>query len=326
MQITQPDYYERFACIAGDCPDTCCAAWQVVLDEARSELYRKTDGALGEKMREGMCRIDGETCFRLKNGRCWMLREDGLCDIQKALGEDALSQTCGFYPRFVTELGLLREQGLSISCPEVARIVLTKDEPTRLLTYTTDEPLRYFHDVDPEDILFARQTRDAAIRLVQQRELPLAKRLLDSLGLISEEEPAAPEGFREAMYELFLSLTPLRAEWTDCLQRAKAAPAPKALDESVAWEQLFCYYSFKYALRAAMDGAFEEKLCLAVVNILLLQDMYAQGEYNLISLVQRHAKETEHNEENMQTLCNAMAEHPVFSAHALRGVLKSYIF
>ncbi len=324
MQITQPDYYEQFACIAGDCPDTCCAAWQVVLDEEHAALYRKTGGALGEKMREGMCQIDGETCFKLKNGRCWMLRDDGLCDIQKELGEAALSQTCGFYPRFVTELGLMRERGLSISCPEVARIILTSTEPTRFSTHTTDEPLRYFHDVDPEDILYAKQTRDRAIALIQQREKPLAKRLFDILDLIAEENPSAPEGFREEMYDLFLSLSPLRAQWTACLQRAKAAPALKCLDESIAWEQLFCYYIYKYALRAAMDGDFEEKLCLSVVNVLLLQDIYATGEHDIVSLVQLHAKETEHSEENMQLLCDAMAERPAFCAQSLQGFLRSF--
>lgn len=322
MQITQPDYYNQFACIAGECPDTCCAAWQVVLDDEHAALYRKTDGTLGEKMREGMCQIDGETCFKLKNGRCWMLREDGLCDIQKELGEAALSQTCDFYPRFVTELGLMREQGLSISCPEVARIVLTKKAPTRFPTHTTDEPLRYFHDVDPEDILFAKQTRDAAIVLMQNREMPLAKRLSEILGLISEEKASAPENFREAMYSLFLSLSPLRSEWTERLQRAKAAPALQRLDEDIAWEQLFCYYIYKYALRAAMDGDFEEKLCLAVVNILFLQELYAQGEDDLVRLAQLHARETEHNEENMQWLSEAMAEQPQFQAHCLKGILR----
>ena len=324
MQITQPDYYEQFSCIAGDCPDTCCAAWQVVLDEEHAALYRRTQGALGEKMCEGMCQIDGETCFKLKNGRCWMLRDDGLCDIQKELGEAALSQTCGFYPRFVTELGLMRERGLSISCPEVARIILTRTEPTRLLTHSTDEPLRYFHDVDPEDILFAKQTRDAAIARIQERKIPLAKRLFDILGLISEEEPCVFNGFREEMYDVFLSLSPLRAQWTELLQRAKSAPAPTRLDESLAWEQLFCYYIYKYALRAAMDGDFEEKLCLSIVNILLLQDIYSQGEHDLVSLVQLHAKETEHSEENLQLLCEAMAERPAFCAQSLQGFLRSF--
>ena len=33
MEITRPDYYKEFSCIAGACPDTCCAGWQIVIDD-----------------------------------------------------------------------------------------------------------------------------------------------------------------------------------------------------------------------------------------------------------------------------------------------------
>lgn len=33
MQFTFPNYYKEFSCIAGACPDTCCAGWQIVIDD-----------------------------------------------------------------------------------------------------------------------------------------------------------------------------------------------------------------------------------------------------------------------------------------------------
>ena len=33
MKITVPDYYKDFKCIAGACEDTCCAGWQVDVDD-----------------------------------------------------------------------------------------------------------------------------------------------------------------------------------------------------------------------------------------------------------------------------------------------------
>lgn len=33
MKITVPHYYSRFQCVAGQCPDTCCAGWQIMIDE-----------------------------------------------------------------------------------------------------------------------------------------------------------------------------------------------------------------------------------------------------------------------------------------------------
>ena len=33
MLYTLPDDYKQFSCIAGNCEDTCCAGWQIVIDE-----------------------------------------------------------------------------------------------------------------------------------------------------------------------------------------------------------------------------------------------------------------------------------------------------
>ena len=38
MLYTIPDYYHEFSCIAGACPDTCCAGWQIVIDSASMNL------------------------------------------------------------------------------------------------------------------------------------------------------------------------------------------------------------------------------------------------------------------------------------------------
>ena len=34
-----PVYYKEFVCAAGDCPDTCCAGWDVVVDEETAARY-----------------------------------------------------------------------------------------------------------------------------------------------------------------------------------------------------------------------------------------------------------------------------------------------
>ena len=41
MLCTIPDYYKEFSCIAGDCEDTCCAGWQIVIDEKSKRRYAK---------------------------------------------------------------------------------------------------------------------------------------------------------------------------------------------------------------------------------------------------------------------------------------------
>lgn len=176
MKIYVPDYYSAFHCLAGQCPDTCCAAWAVVLDDAAYETYKALDGPLGDRIRAAICEREGEKCFVQKDGRCALLEEDGLCAIQKHLGERALCRVCHFYPRFSTEIGVRRELGLCLSCPEAARLILTNPEPARFLEYEADAGELIPHDVDAElyfQLLAARQTM---LQILQNRMRPIAER------------------------------------------------------------------------------------------------------------------------------------------------------
>ena len=43
MLITKSDNFDRFRCIAGKCPDSCCAGgWQIIIDEDSLEIYDET--------------------------------------------------------------------------------------------------------------------------------------------------------------------------------------------------------------------------------------------------------------------------------------------
>ena len=328
MHITQPDYYSDFSCIAGDCPDTCCVGWQVIIDPKHLEYYSSLDGELGETIRKGITVSDGEASFSLCNGRCAMLREDKLCKIQYALGEEALSKVCGFYPRFVTELGLTREQGLSVSCPEVARLLLTRTDPITYITTQTDEPLRYFHDIEPEVMLSVRQRKQKALELIRDRSKSLDTRLLSILDISRDGEcpiPVARKGEMEAfyshLYRLYSSLEQLRPEWGELLNRCKDAKPILNPSDDICWEQLMSYYLFKYSLRSAMDDDFEIKLRRSVLNILLLRDIRRKENIDIIYLVQLFAKETEHNEDNLDAIDKALEALPCFSANSLQSIL-----
>ena len=123
MRYLKPHFYDQFTCTAGDCPDTCCAGWQIVIDEDSLERYGKEQGEFGKRLRNS---IDWEEeCFYQKNRRCAFLNDENLCDLYKALGPDALCDTCRLYPRHTEEYEGLRELSLSLSCPEAARIILS---------------------------------------------------------------------------------------------------------------------------------------------------------------------------------------------------------
>lgn len=188
MKIRIPNYYNKFHCAAAACPDPCCSCWQVVTDEASQEFYKTVEGPIGEKLRSVMyVDQDGDTCFRLVDGKCPFFLDNKLCEIQKTLGEDALCYTCDMYPRFDEVYGTLEEMGLSLSCPESARLILCSEEKVEFLLYENDEDGDEFsEDFDGELMVYLLRVREMAIDLLQDRSFPIEKRIAMFLQFIDE--------------------------------------------------------------------------------------------------------------------------------------------
>ena len=127
MKQVSLDYTEDFSCLAGSCPDTCCKDWEIILDEDAISRYQKMPGVLGEQVRAAMLTENGETRFREQDGKCVLLRKDGLCPLQAAYGAEMLCRTCFTHPRFTEEYGQTAELTLSVSCPEAARLLLGEE-------------------------------------------------------------------------------------------------------------------------------------------------------------------------------------------------------
>lgn len=176
MQYTIPHYYKKFSCIAGACPDTCCAGWQIQIEEASLKKYRKMKGPLRPRL---LNEIDWkEKCFRRYHGRYAFLNDDNLCDLYLEGGKSrAFCRTCRMYPRHVEEFEGLREISLSLSCPEVARMILDLEEPVRFLHGENPQKQETYPDFDY--LLFTKLTDARALmfRILQNREQPLALRL-----------------------------------------------------------------------------------------------------------------------------------------------------
>ncbi|MBQ8038633.1 MAG: flagellin lysine-N-methylase, partial [Lachnospiraceae bacterium] len=181
MLYTIPDYYKEFQCIADKCPDTCCAGWQIVIDEQSLERYKKTRGKF---FRRVLSSIDWrKSVFRQdKEKRCAFLNENNLCDLYSACGEKSLCRTCRQYPRHTEEFEGVREITLSISCPEVARILMNRRTPVKFISYEKDGEEEY-EDFDPFLFSILEDSRTEMIRILQDRELPIRTRVLLVLGI-----------------------------------------------------------------------------------------------------------------------------------------------
>lgn len=179
MLYTFPDYYKEFSCIADKCEDTCCAGWEIVIDKKSLNKYkmalRTADKSMRRRLLTSVKWVQG-TFRQGKDKRCAFLNDHNLCDLYSGLGEKSLCKTCRLYPRHIEEFEDVREVTLSISCPEVARILMNKKDPVHFLEYEKPEEEEY-EEYDPFLYFVLADTRDVLIEIAQNREVSMDVRV-----------------------------------------------------------------------------------------------------------------------------------------------------
>ena len=176
MLYVRPNYYKEFECIADRCEATCCAGWQIVVDEESLARYEAETGEYGKVLRK---RIDwDEGVFKQDcRKRCAFLKENNLCEMYEQLGEESLCITCASYPRHTEEFENVREITLAISCPEVARIILEQKEPVSFVEEDIEEAEEEIEDFDPFFFSYLEDARTTILAILQNRDLPVAVRV-----------------------------------------------------------------------------------------------------------------------------------------------------
>lgn len=199
MLYIYPDYYKDFHCLAGDCPDTCCAGWQIMIDPKSLAKYKNTKGGFGNRLRNSIEWKEGS--FLQYDGRCAFLNEDNLCDLYLEGGSDYFCKTCKNYPRHIEEFEGIRELSLSLSCPEAARIILSRQKPVHFLEKENSRTECY----EDFDYLFFTQlsdTRKVLLTLLTNRSLPIHVRLAMMLSLCHDVQVRKKHGTLYTLDEL----------------------------------------------------------------------------------------------------------------------------
>ena len=189
IKLAAPEYLKQFSCMAGDCPDTCCAGWDIVFDEAACARYAADEHMRHELdshvFRNTAAAADGSVPFarvRLTpEGCCPYLREDRLCAIQWMSEEENLSETCRTHPRVIhLWKEKYAEEALHISCPQAARLILESSVPMRFFERNVpDEELKGLR-LEAKGTELAPQShklRNFVIFLLQQQEYALEDRI-----------------------------------------------------------------------------------------------------------------------------------------------------
>ncbi len=341
MVERRPDYYTKFHCLGGACPDTCCRDWSVVPDEDALSDYAAAPSPLGERIARNLVTDeDGDVCFRLdERGMCALLTPDGLCVLQRDWGEEHLCAHCAAYPRFLEEYGCLTESSLAISCPEAARLLL--ETPRFALVETNDgkaDPP--FQGVDPDLLAGLEQSRAQVLALLDSGEGTIWDRLNTMLGRAKTLEasifagdflrdcpfppPPVPDLFRTSavwLLELLSELDPLRPSWPELLKEragqlaALSPPGYAALrakyeQTNPSWERqltnLACYFVFRHWHKAVNDDVLYGRAAFvcAACAVLYHLALFQPGEE--AALWSRFSREVEHDEDNLSELIWAL--------------------
>ena len=333
MKISRLSCFQDFRCLAGACPDTCCAGWEIDLDEDTLARYQALPGPLGDRVRSKINTQDGYTFFALEEGRCPFLNGDGLCELILEFGEEALSVTCREHPRFIEEYGELQEVCLSISCPEAARLLL--EEPLSLVTEENDAPWEEDWDLDEELLRFLLSLRQGMFQMLAANR-PLSQRaalLLDyaqSLQAVPWADMIPTVVFRREPENEYdnCPAPPLRLDLGGFLETMKGMeftaprlpellavctpePADTLLDNSPVYGgKLLAYFLYRYVLRAVWDGDLLGKVRFAVHSTAAILALAAgplkQEAHPIRAAAILYSREAEHSDENLRLLGAAL--------------------
>lgn len=349
MLIRKPDYYDRFQCAMGACHDTCCAAWDIVIDEEHAAFYHELSGELGERIRSSMREDeDGNLCFSVDGGHCPLLTASGLCSIQLELGEERVCDTCRSHPRFIEEYGSFREMVLAASCPAAIKLILSADAAFE--TEMSEEAEFTCEDVDEKLLRALLPCRERAFELLNRSEWTWAQRLrvlllfgselqlalcadgADALRDLAEwweevdikrmEMPAsdadAVRATRRRCVKLLDELEVLDESWAKDIAAVEVREDTCPVSEDL--ERRWAYYLlWRWFLRADFDGDIYGKLALPVLSILTLREL-SRGE-DWQEWARRWAKEVEHSAENLNALYDAVCTEPELAPDRLIGAL-----
>ena len=330
MKLVKPSYFDSFRCIAGQCSDSCCKEWDVLVDPDKAAFYRALPGALGDRLRQVLKDEDGETYMTIVNRRCPMWRTDGLCRIQAELGESALCKTCREFPRLTHDYGDFIEYGLELSCPEAARIILDTPSPS----FLTDEiPGGEEPEYDCDDMEILLRTRDAARKILENDAYTVQQRLVllllyayhaqtelngaefspeqDADALLEHAKKYARSGDIGEILDFFKGLEILTPEWGDRLN----APSPAPWDDG--YRTLARYFVDRYWLQAISDFDLVCRVKLALISCITIRLL---GR-DLTQTAQLYSKEIENSIENVEAILDAAYEAPCFADMALCGLL-----
>ncbi len=272
MRLIVPDYYTKFKCIAGRCPDSCCIGWQIDVDEA-------------------------DTVDLSGNQRCPYLNCENLCTKIIEHGEQSLSEICARHPRYFEWFDGFLEGGIGLCCIEAADIIL-KNKVQRYVELDFDEEPDS-HDPDYYD--YIDKIRQQIFAVFQDDSLPIAEKL----DIISEHQPPADTS---AILDFFLSLEIMNPDYRARLlyikEHQELILPIKNTDEMEQYlSNLGVYFTWRYLIKTIFDDEFDKYRNIIIYSVRMIELLFKSevllGTCDFAWWAKEYSKEVEYDEENL---------------------------
>lgn len=206
-----PKYLNDFNCIGSKCEDNCCYGWKVQINEDMYKKYKKVPNnqikpVLEKFITRNRSNPTAENYAKIRmdsNGNCPFLNEDKLCNIHLTLGSEYLSKVCTTYPRVTNIVNGIYEKSLSLSCPEITRMVILNPNIMEFeeIKEPTATPNIINMNINTDDNKYSNKVhkyfwdlRIFAITLLQNRNYKVWERLIILGFFIRKVDRYAEEG------------------------------------------------------------------------------------------------------------------------------------
>ncbi len=297
------NYYPYFQCIASECKHTCCAGWEMDIDEQTLNIYKRDNSPFCQSLKTGV-NFKKSTFKSGKNGRCAFLNQKNLCDIIINLGQGALCQVCRDHPRFRSFSPDKILMGLGFCCEQATKIILSFKDKI-LPTLTSD-------DGNAETLSFIQQSvlefSNKAICLIQDRTVDVNQRIINLLALCNAR---IEDGDYSKILKKFFSLERLGKSWTSRLKSAKKRVIIPHTDANLAhYAEQFLVNNFYRHLFDAEDATWVRAKAIACVfgwwtinNLFEIEKTESSDNLTLIiDIVREYSAEVEYSQKNLDKL------------------------
>jgi len=179
MKLLRPYYFDEFKCTGGACKDSCCiGGWDILVDEESAKAYKRVDGEFGETLRNSVVFGDVNKIKLDKNKCCPLVNKEGLCDVYINLGEEKMPMVCKQYPRMFRQFNDILEYDVSLSCPEVAAVLVKSNSSIDFLIDDMPDENKAIIDADKLQLLNGLTAgRGLSVDIMQMDNVPLWKRM-----------------------------------------------------------------------------------------------------------------------------------------------------